>query len=69
MNIVYIYIYTIYMSTLSHSCGFAYQPRVLKTFPGPGYLRSREIDIYVYVYIYIYIYIYVYIYIRDYYLE
>ena len=26
------------LSTLCHSCGFACQDRVLKTFPGPGYL-------------------------------
>ena len=26
------------LSTLCHSCGFACQQRVLKTFPGPGYL-------------------------------
>ena len=30
------------LSTLCHSCGFAYQQRVLKTFPGPGYLRSED---------------------------
>ena len=29
----YIYIY---------SCGFAYQQRVLKAFPDPGYLRSED---------------------------
>ena len=29
------------LSTLCHSCGFDYQQRVLKTFPGPGYLRSE----------------------------
>ena len=28
--------------TLCHSCGFACQQRVLKTFPGPGYLRSED---------------------------
>ena len=30
------------LSTLCHSCGFACQQRVLKTFPGPGYLRSKD---------------------------
>ena len=25
-----------------HSCGFACQQRVLKTYPGPGYLRSKD---------------------------
>ena len=30
------------LSTLCHSCGFACQQRVLKTFPGPGYLRSED---------------------------
>ena len=30
------------LSTLYHSCGFACQQRVLKTFPGPGYLRSED---------------------------
>ena len=46
------------LSTLCHSCGFNYQhqQRVLKTFPGPGYL----LDSYIYWYIYIYIYIYIY---------
>ena len=55
---IYIYIYMyIYMSipltigliarngglsTLCHSYGFACQQRVLKTFPGPGYLRSED---------------------------
>ena len=41
---MYIYIYIIYMvvRALCHSCGFACQQRVLKTFPGPGYLRSKD---------------------------
>ena len=30
------------LSTLYHSCEFACQQRVLKTFPGPGYLRSED---------------------------
>ena len=30
------------LSTLGHSCWFACQQRVLKTFPGPGYLRSED---------------------------
>ena len=30
------------LSTLCHSCGFACQQRVLKTFPGPGYLHSED---------------------------
>ena len=30
------------MSTVCHSCGFACQQRVLKTFPHPGYLRSED---------------------------
>ena len=30
------------LSTLCHSCGFACQHRVLKTFPGPGYLHSED---------------------------
>ena len=30
------------MSTLCHSCGFACQQRVLKTFPDPGYLHSQD---------------------------
>ena len=29
-------------SALCHSFGFASQQRVLKTFPGPGYLRSKD---------------------------
>ena len=28
------------LSTLRHGCGFACQQKVLKTFPGPGCLRS-----------------------------
>ena len=30
------------LSTLCHSCGFACQQRVLKTFSGPGYLHSED---------------------------
>ena len=30
------------LSTLCHSCGFACQQRVLKTFPSPGYLHSED---------------------------
>ena len=30
------------LNTLRHSCGFACQQRVLKTFPGPGYLHSED---------------------------
>ena len=30
------------LSTLCHCCGFACQQRVLKTFPGPGYLHSED---------------------------
>ena len=30
------------LSTLYHSCGFACQQRVLKTFPDSGYLRSEN---------------------------
>ena len=30
------------LSTLCHSCGFAYQQRVLKTFSGTGYLCSKD---------------------------
>ena len=30
------------LSTLCRSCGFACQQRVLKTFPGPGYLRRQD---------------------------
>ena len=30
------------LNTLCHSCGFACQQRVLKTFPGPGYLHSKD---------------------------
>ena len=48
---VYVYIYTQYsmvigrnggLGTLCHSCRFAPQQRVLKTFPGPGYLRFEK---------------------------
>ena len=30
------------LSTLCHSCGFACQQRVVKRFPGPGYLHSED---------------------------
>ena len=30
------------LSTLDHSCGFACQQRMLKTFPDPGYLCSMN---------------------------
>ena len=30
------------LSTLCHICKFACQQKVLKTFPGPGYLRSED---------------------------
>ena len=30
------------LSTLCHSCGFTCQQMVLKTFPGPGYLHSKD---------------------------
>ena len=30
------------LSTLCHSCGFACQQRMLKTFLGPGYLPSED---------------------------
>ena len=30
------------LSTLCHSCTLASQQRVLKTFPGPGYLHAED---------------------------
>ena len=54
---MYIYIYMYYglipltlglkgrdgdFSTLCHSCGFTCQQRVLKTVPGPGFIRSED---------------------------
>ena len=30
------------LSTVYHSCGFACQQVVLKTFPGPSYLHSKD---------------------------
>ena len=62
------------LSTLCHSCRFACQQTVLKTFPGSGYLHLEDGVVwlwhsmvnlyYIYIYIYIYyIYIYIYIYI------
>ena len=30
------------LGTQCHSCGFACQQRVLKKFPGPAYLRSKD---------------------------
>ena len=64
------------LGTLCHSCGFACQQRVLKTFPGPGYLLSedgvvwlRHSLVYLYIlYIYIIYYIYVLYIIYMYYL-
>ena len=56
-------------STLCHSCGFACQKRVLKTFPGPGYLRSEDgvvwlwhllVNLYICI-IYLYIFIYIFL--------
>ena len=49
------------LRTLCHSCGFACQQRVLKTFTGPGYLHSEDgvawlwhplVNLYIYIYIY-----------------
>ena len=46
---------------LCHSCRFACQQRVLKKFPGPGYLHSEDgvvwlwhslVNLYIYIYIY-----------------
>ena len=64
------------LSTLCHSCGFAFQQRVLKTFPGPGCLRSEDglvwlwhslVNLYIYIYyIYIYMFIFIYVYIYIY---
>ena len=48
------------LSTLCLSCGFACQQRVLKTFPSPGYLHSKDgvvwlwhplVNFYIYIYI------------------
>ena len=50
-------------SILCHSCRFACRQRVLKTCPGPGYLRCEDrviwlwhlmVNLYIYIYIYIY---------------
>ena len=57
------------LSTLCHSYGFACQQRVLKTFPGPDYLRSEDgvvwlwhpqVNLYICIYICKYI-IYIYV--------
>ena len=42
---IYIQIYHIVYSTMCHRCRFHYQQRVLKTFPGPGYLRPGDVDV------------------------
>ena len=40
---IYIYVYRdSALNTLDHGCGFAYQQRVLKTLPGPSYLRFQD---------------------------
>ena len=39
---IYIYIYIYIYVCVCHSCGFPCQQRVLKTFPGPGYLHSED---------------------------
>ena len=58
------------LSTQCHSFWLAFQERVLKTFPGPGYLCSEDgivwlwhslVNLYKFVYIYIYVYIYMHI--------
>ena len=67
---------------LRHSCGFACQQRVLKMFPGPGYLYSEDgvdwlsihlsiylsiyLSICLCIYLSIYIHIHTYIYIYTY---
>ena len=30
------------LSTLYHRCEFAFEQRMLKTFPGPGYLHTKD---------------------------
>ena len=59
----------IYMSALYHNCEFDCQQRVLKTFPGPGYLHSEDgvvwlchllVNLYIRIYIY-YIYTHIFI--------
>ena len=47
------------LSTLCHSCGFACHQGVLKRFPSPGYLRSKDGVVWLWHMIYIYIYIYI----------
>ena len=63
------------LSTLCHSCRFDCQQRVLKTFPGPGYLHSVDVvvwlwhplvNLYIYIFIYIYMFMSIYIYICIY---
>ena len=64
------------LSTLCHNCRFPCQQRVLKTFPGPGYICSKDgvvwlwhllVSLYIYKYIhYIFIYLRVYIHIYIY---
>ena len=60
------------LSILCHGCGFACQQRVLKTFPGRGYLRFEDgvvwqwhllVNLYIYYIIYYIYIIYIYIYI------
>ena len=52
------------LSTLCHSCEFSCQQGLLKTFPSPAYLRSKDgvvwlwyslVNLYIYIYIYIYL--------------
>ena len=56
------------LSTLCHSCGFASQQRVLKTFSGPGYPHSEDevvwlwhslLNLYIYIYICVCVCVYV----------
>ena len=51
MMYVYIYIYVLRLNPFDlrikrkgwcHSCGFTCQQRVLKTVPGPGFIRSED---------------------------
>ena len=63
------------LSTLCHSWGFACQQRVLKTFPGPGYLYSKDgavwlchslVNLYIYIHMYMYTYVHMYTYVYMY---
>ena len=42
---------SVYIKNKTFNVGFASHQKVLKTFPGPGYLGSEDEVVYIYIYI------------------